>query len=176
MLSVFHGDCLEVMRALKDQSVDAVITDPPYGLEFMGKEWDGADGFRRSLNKEDAGRDNVFGRTSKTSPEYRVTGAVPQSNHRPVSDQPGAHDEGYRNMRGKEPLYQQWCQLWAAECLRVLKPGGHLLAFGGTRTYHRLACAIEDAGFEIRDSLHWIYGAGSRSRWTCPRRSTRRRE
>ena len=116
MLSVFHGDCLEVMRALKDQSVDAVITDPPYGLEFMGKEWDGADGFRRSLNKEDAGRDNVFGRTSKTSPEYRVTGAVPQSNHRPVSDQPGAHDEGYRNMRGKEPLYQQWCQLWAAEC------------------------------------------------------------
>jgi DNA modification methylase len=56
--------------------------------------------------------------------------------------------------------YQTWCEQWARECLRVLKPGGYLLAFGGTRTYHRLACAIEDAGFEIRDSLHWIYGSG----------------
>ncbi len=56
--------------------------------------------------------------------------------------------------------YQDWCTRWAAGCLRVLKPGGHLVAFGGTRTYHRLACAIEDAGFEIRDSIHWIYGQG----------------
>jgi site-specific DNA-methyltransferase (adenine-specific) len=56
--------------------------------------------------------------------------------------------------------YQTWCQQWATECLRVLKPGGYLLAFGGTRTYHRLACAIEDAGFEIRDSLMWLYGQG----------------
>jgi hypothetical protein len=56
--------------------------------------------------------------------------------------------------------FQAWCESWAAECLRVLKPGGYLLSFGGTRTYHRLACAIEDAGFEIRDSLHWIYGSG----------------
>lgn len=58
------------------------------------------------------------------------------------------------------PAYQQWCEAWAAECLRVLRPGGHMLAFGGTRTYHRLACAIEDAGFEIRDSIDWIYGSG----------------
>jgi site-specific DNA-methyltransferase (adenine-specific) len=50
-------------------------------------------------------------------------------------------------------------QLWT-ECLRVLKPGGHLLAFGGTRTYHRMTAAIEDAGFEIRDSIHWLYGSG----------------
>jgi DNA modification methylase len=56
--------------------------------------------------------------------------------------------------------YQDWCRLWARECLRVLKPGGHLLAFGGTRTYHRLACAVEDAGFEIRDSISWLYGSG----------------
>ena len=55
---------------------------------------------------------------------------------------------------------QRWHQAWATEALRVLKPGGHLLAFGGTRTYHRLACAVEDAGFEIRDSLIWIYGSG----------------
>ena len=56
--------------------------------------------------------------------------------------------------------FQDWCRLWAAECLRVLKPGGHLLAFGGTRTSHRLASAIEDAGFEIRDSIVWLYGSG----------------
>lgn len=56
--------------------------------------------------------------------------------------------------------FQRWCQAWAVECLRVLKPGGHMLAFGGARTYHRLACAIEDAGFEIRDSVQWLYGSG----------------
>ena len=56
--------------------------------------------------------------------------------------------------------FQQWCELWAAECLRVLKPGGHLLAFGGTRTWHRLACAVEDAGFEVRDSIAWMHGQG----------------
>jgi len=56
--------------------------------------------------------------------------------------------------------YQQFCFAWASECLRVLKPGGFLLSFGGTRTYHRLACAIEDAGFEIRDMIEWVYGSG----------------
>jgi site-specific DNA-methyltransferase (adenine-specific) len=56
--------------------------------------------------------------------------------------------------------FQSWCQEWAAECLRVLTPGGHLLAFGGSRTYHRLTCAVEDAGFEIRDTIAWLYGSG----------------
>jgi DNA modification methylase len=56
--------------------------------------------------------------------------------------------------------FQRWCEAWATECLRVLKPGGHLLAFGGTRTWHRLACAVEDAGFEVRDSIAWMYGSG----------------
>lgn len=93
---IHHGDCIDVMRTLPDNSVDSIVTDPPYGLGFMGKEWD----------------------------------ALP----------PGLE--------------------WAAECLRVLKPGGHLLAFGGTRTWHRLALSIEDAGFEIRDSIAWMYGSG----------------
>jgi len=57
-------------------------------------------------------------------------------------------------------LFQEWCTLWAIDCLRVLKPGGHILAFGGSRTYHRMACAIEDAGFEIRDQIMWLYGSG----------------
>lgn len=125
------GDCIEVMRTLDENSVDAIVCDPPYGLEFMGKEWDGADGFRRSLNKADVGRDNAFGRASRTSPEYRA---------------------GH--------LFQEWCEVWAREALRVLKPGGHLLAFSGTRTQHRMVCAIEDAGFEIRDSIPWLYASG----------------
>lgn len=132
---LFHGDCLDVMRTLPDASVDAVVTDPPYGLEFMGKDWDApwktGNGFRRSENPADADRENVFGRQSKRGPEY-VAGVG----------------------------FQQWCELWTAECLRVLKPGGHLLAFGGTRTWHRLACAVEDAGFEVRDSIAWLYGSG----------------
>ena len=130
-VTLYHGDCLDILRTLPDASVDSVVTDPPYGLEFMGKEWDGADGFRRSLNPNDAGRDSAFGRESRTSPEYRAGST-----------------------------FQQWCEEWARECLRVLKPGGHLLAFGGTRTWHRLACAVEDVGFEVRDSIAWLYGSG----------------
>jgi site-specific DNA-methyltransferase (adenine-specific) len=65
-----------------------------------------------------------------------------------------------RRMARDSRDFQSWCETWAVEALRVLKPGGHMLAFGGTRTYHRLTCAIEDAGFEIRDCLSWLYGSG----------------
>ena len=93
---LIHADCLEALRNLPDNSVDSVVTDPPYGLSFMGKKWD-----------------------------YDV------------------------------PSVDIW-----QECLRVLKPGGHLLSFAGSRTYHRITCAIEDAGFEIRDQIMWVYGSG----------------
>jgi site-specific DNA-methyltransferase (adenine-specific) len=100
------GDCRELLAELPESSIDAVITDPPYGLEFMGQEWDKL-ARRRHL-----------------------------------------------------PAMQSWHEQWAREALRVLKPGAHLLAFGGTRTYHRLASGIEDAGFEIRDQVAWLYGQG----------------
>jgi site-specific DNA-methyltransferase (adenine-specific) len=100
---VVIADCREALRKMKWNSVDAIVSDPPYGLEFMGKEFDS------------------------------------------LGDGPGQ---------------QAWHLAWAKEALLVLKPGGHLVAFGGSRTYHRLACALEDAGFEIRDSLMWIYGTG----------------
>lgn len=96
--TIIHGDCLDVLRGMADASVDAVVTDPPYELAFMGRKWD-ASGIAYSVD------------------------------------------------------------LWR-EVLRVLKPGGHLLAFGGTRTYHRMTCAIEDAGAEIRDCITWHYGQG----------------
>lgn len=187
-VTLHHGDCLDVLRSLPDTSVDAVVTDPPYGLEFMGKEWDGADGFRRSLNPNDVGRDNAFGRTSRTSPEYRTSGAAAGMSKPGIGEREngwpshlGGLNPKCRNcdrwQRGANPCacespdfpnerlprlhsFQEWCEAWSRECLRVLKPGGHMLAFGGTRTWHRLACAVEDSGFEVRDSLAWLYGSG----------------
>lgn len=101
-VALYSGDCLDVLPTLPDASVDAVVTDPPYLLGFMGRDWD-----------------------SKAAHEHL-----------------------------------DWHGAWAEQCLRILKPGAHLLAFGGTRTWHRLACAVEDAGFEIRDSIAWLYGSG----------------
>ena len=95
-MTVLNLDCRHGLAMLQDNSVDAILTDPPYGLRFMGKKWD-----------------------------YDVPGV----------------------------------DIWV-ECLRVLKPGGHLLAFAGTRTQHRMAVRIEDAGFEIRDMIAWVYGSG----------------
>lgn len=96
MIELHLGDCLEILSSMPEMSVDAIVTDPPYGLSFMGKKWD-----------------------------YDVPDEV----------------------------------VWR-ECLRVLKPGGHLLCFAGTRTQHRMAVRIEDAGFEIRDMIAWVYGSG----------------
>jgi DNA modification methylase len=95
---ILHGNNLDILPTFADNSIDSIVTDPPYELGFMGKKWD------------------------SSGIAYSV-------------------------------------ELWQ-QCLRVLKPGGHLLSFGGTRTYHRVAVAIEDAGFELRDSIAWLYGSG----------------
>lgn len=95
-MNIVNANCLDAMRDMPAGSVYAIVTDPPYGLSFMGKDWD-----------------------------HGVPGVA----------------------------------FWQ-EALRVAKPGAHLLAFGGTRTYHRLACAIEDAGWEIRGCIMWVYGSG----------------
>lgn len=95
-IKLLNGDCLHKLKELQNNSIDSIVTDPPYGLSFMGKKWD-----------------------------YDV------------------------------PSVEIW-----EECMRVLKPGGYLLAFAGSRTYHRMAVRIEDAGFEIRDQIMWIYGSG----------------
>ena len=135
-VTLHHGDCLDVLRTLPDASVDSVVTDPPYALEFMGKDWD------------------KFGGTIEPSTDTR--------NRDGNWTTPPFGGGGQRVRFGAAPglPFQRWCELWTAECLRVLKPGGHLLAFGGTRTWHRLACAVEDAGFEVRDSIAWMHGQG----------------
>jgi len=132
--TIYHGDCLEVLGALPDASVDAVVTDPPYGINFMGKAWDGA----------------AIAQAAVSGVDHTKT------RERSASMHAGSYDLSATGNRA----FQSWATEWAAECLRVLKPGGHLLAFGGTRTWHRLACAIEDAGFEVRDSIAWMYGSG----------------
>ena len=98
MIDLRKGDCIEVMKGMADNSVDSIVTDPPYELGFMGKSWDST-GIANNVD------------------------------------------------------------MWG-ECLRVLKPGGYLLSFSATRTYHRMAVAIEEAGFEIRDMIEWVYGSG----------------
>jgi site-specific DNA-methyltransferase (adenine-specific) len=126
---IHHGDCLEVMAGMDPESVDAVVTDPPYGLEFMGKEWD-------RLWQTDETRERTTGRQSTS----------------PLSGKP---------RYGTAPLKMQaWHEAWARAAYRVAKPSAYLLAFGGTRTVHRLTTAIEDAGWIIRDMLVWAYASG----------------
>ena len=138
-VQLWHGDALEVLRSLPDASVDSVVCDPPYGLEFMGKDCDAP------WKSEDKGV-HAEARTR------RADEMVDENKRRFIASAVNKFAAG-------KP-FQDWCEAWATECLRVLKPGGHLLAFGGTRTWHRLACAVEDAGFEVRDSIAWMYGSG----------------
>lgn len=136
---VLHlGDCLEVLATFPADSVDVCITDPPYGIRFMGQAWDGADisGDARFAQK----------------PGDRAV----DSTHAGPAMVAGTYDLSARANRE----FGKWCEAWGREVLRVLKPGAHLLSFGGTRTYHRLTCGLEDAGFEIRDALVWLYGSG----------------
>lgn len=136
--SVFHGDVRDVLPTLPAGSFDACLCDPPYGLGFMGKEWDSP------------GRSFVERKPVKANAWDHVGG-----NHNPSNGRDRARTQARENAG-----LQAWCTEWAVAALPLLKPGAFLLAFGGTRTFHRLACAIEDAGFEIRDSLCWLYGSG----------------
>lgn len=134
---VYAGDCIEVMAELPAESVDAVACDPPYGLEFMGREWDAPWKGTASAH---------------IAHERRAAETTDENKRRYIRAAVNAYEAG-------RP-FQEWCQAWAEQALRVLKPGGHLIAFGGTRTFHRLTCGLEDAGFEIRDCLSWLYGQG----------------
>jgi DNA modification methylase len=110
---LLEADALLALAKLPDACVDAIVTDPPYGIDFAGEAWDGAD-IRRS-----------------------------------------SHDEG-----SSSEAFERWTAIWAREARRVLKPGGHLIAFGAPRTFHRLVSGAEDVGLEVRDQLLWLYAQG----------------
>ena len=128
-IALYLGDCLDILPQLPPDRFEAIVTDPPYGLEFMGKQWDRL--WRR------AGKETIrsYGRTA---PMFKA-------------DTP-------RYQAGAEA--QEWHRTWAVAALAALAPRGRLLAFGGTRVHHRLWCAIEDAGFDITDTLMWLHGQG----------------
>lgn len=137
-----HGDCAEVMASMESNSVDAIVTDPPYGLAFMGAEWDS---FGAST-----GRESVDERRDKMNEYLGANAVVPAfaSSH--------SHMPKLSEMRE----FQKRMTPIFAEALRVAKPGAHLLCFGGTRTFHRMACAIEEAGWKVKDCIMWVYGSG----------------
>jgi DNA modification methylase len=177
---LYVGDCIEVMQEMDADSVDAVVCDPPYGLEFMGKDWDRFSpvdldrGGRWTADKrsepgttDNSDKRTPHGRTGVAFGANRTyTSACEGCGKRDAFRNEHGCAEGWRRVPvddGPPPqmvAFAAWCETWAREALRVLKPGGHLLAFGGTRTFHRLTCGIEDAGFEVRDCLSWLYGSG----------------
>jgi site-specific DNA-methyltransferase (adenine-specific) len=162
-VAVHHGDCLDVMARMPEASVDSIITDPPYGLEFMGKEWD-------SFKTYAGGNPNLKpqGKVAKHSkrgvsygyrrknPRCKRCGKLKRGNGCCKCPNPSWDTRQYESAF----VFQSWCTVWARAALRVAKPGATLLAFGGTRTSHRLACAVEDAGWELRDCMMWVYGQG----------------
>lgn len=157
-VTLWHGDCLDVLRTLPDCSVDSVVTDPPYALEFMGKAWDRPWAVTPGASVGYEGRDDLRlpqHRDSRNA-NCRACGGRQRGARRCDCQTPEWDRSPAQDMRD----FQSWCDLWAPDLLRVLKPGGHLVAFGSPRTYHRMTCAIEDAGFEIRDSLMWLHGQG----------------
>ena len=247
------GDCIEVMRSLGDNSVDSIVTDPPYALPggFMGKSWDNFDGredagfgywlagftdgeghfrvqkhergshmcaFQLKLRDDDLsvlerikrfvgagtihfiegngssnrqavyvvqdkeGCDRLvtlfrkYPLTAKKALDFEIWAeAVEEWLNRPRGNRwAGGSDQTraaalkarlenvrrYTDVPWSGHKFQDWVRQWSIECMRVLKPGGHMLAFGAPRQYHRLASGIEDAGFEIRDQADWIFGSG----------------
>jgi site-specific DNA-methyltransferase (adenine-specific) len=123
---ILQGDNRETLKTIPDNSIDAIVTDPPYGISFLGKDWDS---FRNSKVTKNSTVKNLGSGMRMTSTEENVN-------------------------------FQLWCEEWARECFRVLKPGGYILSFCAARMYHRMTVGLEDAGFEIRDQIMWIYSSG----------------
>jgi hypothetical protein len=195
---IILGNCIKELKRIPSNTFTAVICDPPYGLEFMGKEfdspwkqlsgWQNGGGFSkpgigdRKTEWPSFSATSLYGGANPTCGtcggrargEKKCSCETP--NWKPIGKRKNPENEGLPDditstgMAKQMKMFQEWNEAWAKEVLRVLKPGGHLLSFGGSRTYHRMVCGIEDAGFQIRDKmdeyceldgyLAWVHGQG----------------
>ncbi len=142
---IHHGDLFDVLPTLEADSIDACVTDPPYGIGFMGKEWDtfkpGAEATRIVPNTAiDSDNPNLKGRT------------------RGPASSPSAVEYD-RSLAGQRE-FQAWTERWAREVYRVLKPGAYIVVCGAPRSHHRMMSGLEDAGFVVRDCFAWIFSTG----------------
>ena len=171
-LTLRHGDCVEVLRSLPDASVGAVVCDPPYGLEFMGKAWD-------KLDWQAGGGFSKPGIGARHTAWPSFNSRAPFGSANPTCSTCGGRLRGAKKCSCEEPAWrvkgevasttttkdamraqQEWHADWLRECLRVLVPGGRILAFGGSRVYHRMAAAFDDVGFLDVGLEAWSYGSG----------------
>ncbi len=140
--TLYHADMTDVLPSLS--GIDAVVTDPPYGIRFMGRAWDGTDIEERAAKRA----------SQKQSPDrYGNDRKVPRLSR---SESAGTYDTSVSAGRA----FAVWAEDWARMTFAAMKPGAHLVAFGSPRMFHRLVIGIEDAGFEIRDTLMWVFGSG----------------
>lgn len=194
-LHLRHGDCVSVLREYPEGSIGAIVSDPPYGLEFMGKEWDKLQGTptqARRAKWEDGGGFTAPGIGERDTPwpsfsalskhgtanptcavcSGRLRGAKkcgcpqPHDNWKPIGKRKNSENEGLPDhltgggMTGHLVAMQEWHRAWLVECYRVLVPGGVVKAFSATRTFHRMAAAMEAAGFTDIHLEAWNYATG----------------
>lgn len=162
-VTIYVGDNVHIMQGMEPEQFHAIVTDPPYGLEFMGQDWDAPwkndgkievcdEGTDVSHPFRDGSRRVCYGNKKVHARQHRAAEMDDT-----VKAKYLRHNVEY--VRDSQ-LYQQWFFDRAALMLAVAKPGAHFLSFGGTRMWHRTSCAIEDAGWDIRDTVMWIYGNG----------------
>src|SRR5581483_11187718 len=142
---IHHGDLFDVLPTLPEASIDACVTDPPYGISFMGKSWDNfspAATAKRIVENKQIASDN---------PNLKGRTRGPASSPSAVE-----YDYTVKGLRG----FQAWTADWSREVFRVLKPGAYLVVCGAPRSHHRMMCGLEDAGFVVRDCFAWLFASG----------------
>jgi len=145
---LLHGDCVEVMREMISDErgfkgrIDAIVTDPPYGIDWLASDWDEYDHRSQEQKTADSETGDSCEKVMFKKMSVRQE-AMPST----------AADAGLS--------FQKWCEEWGRLCYALLKPGGYILSFGGSRAHHRMVCGLEDAGFEVRDEIQWVYSTGA---------------